>query len=193
MNQLTDVVKNLIIINVIVFFGLNLLGNNYDIVKYFVLFPKGNGFEPYQLVTHMFNHGDFQHLLFNMLGLFFIGPFIEQTLGSKRFLFLYLSAGLLSGVVHLFFSDAKAVGASGAINAVMVSLALIYPRMKMMVFPIPFEVPAIVLVGLYILYDLYSGVSGRATGVAHFAHLGGAVMGAILIFYWGLSNIGGKR
>jgi membrane associated rhomboid family serine protease len=61
--------------------------------------------------------------------------------------------------------------------------------MKLMVFPIPFEIPAIILVGLYIIYDLYSGVSGRATGVAHFAHLGGAVMGAIMIFYWGLANL----
>jgi membrane associated rhomboid family serine protease len=189
MNQLTEVVKNLIIINVIVFFGLGLLENNFHFQQYFTLFPREEGFKPYQLVTHMFNHGDIRHLFFNMLGLFFIGPMIESTLGPKRFLFLYLSAGLLSGMAHLFLTNHSAVGASGAINGVMVALALIYPSMKLMVFPIPFEIPAIILVGLYIIYDLYSGVSGRATGVAHFAHLGGAVMGAIMIFYWGLANL----
>jgi membrane associated rhomboid family serine protease len=190
MQQLSDVVKNLLIINVLVFFGILMLEANFNVRDYFVLYPRESGlFQPYQLVTYMFNHGGIQHLLFNMMALYFIGPWMEATLGPKRFLFLYLLAGLVAGVAHLFLTPAAAVGASGAINGMMVAFALIHPRTKMMVFPIPFEVPAIVLVGLYILYDLYSGVTSRATGIAHFAHLGGAAVGAFLAFYWGLQTV----
>ncbi len=189
MVNITDVVKNLLIFNVIVFIAIVSFQGTYNVEQYLMLRPIDYGFQPYQIVTSMFTHIDPRHLLMNMLGLFFIGPLIEKTLGPKRFLFLYLSAGILSGIFHLLFSDANAVGASGCINGVMVAMALIYPNMKLMVFPIPFEVKAIVLVGLYLLYDLYSGISQSSTGIAHFAHLGGALMGGFLVFYWGLSNL----
>jgi membrane associated rhomboid family serine protease len=190
MGNITDIVKHLIIINVIVFLALATLGEKLGIEEYFILMPLGQGFQPYQIVTSMFTHFDIRHIFMNMLGLFFIGPIIESTLGPKRFLFLYLSAGILSGIFQIAFTSAPAIGASGCINGVMVALALIYPNLKLMIFPIPFEIKAIILVSLYILYDLFSGVRNSATGVAHFAHLGGAVMGAFLIFYWKLSNLG---
>jgi membrane associated rhomboid family serine protease len=199
MMPLTEVVKNLIIINLIVFFGIWSLENNFHIQNYFVLMPLQHGFEPYQIVTSMFNHVNtydlmtntfsIRHLLFNMMALYFIGPLVEQTLGPKRFLFLYLSAGLLSGLFVIIFSNHPAVGASGAINGVMVAMALMYPNLKLMIFPLPFEVRAIVLVGLYLLYDLLGGLGFFNTNIAHFGHIGGAVMGGFLIYYWGLSSL----
>jgi membrane associated rhomboid family serine protease len=192
MMPLTDVVKNLLIINVIVYFGVMSLEESFHLRQYFVLYPFGNGFQPYQIVTSMFFHLDIRHLLFNMLALYFIGPMIEHTLGPKRFLFLYLSSGILSGIAVLLLSQNPALGASGAINGVVVALALMFPNMKMMVFPIPFEIKAIILVGLYLTYDIISGFGKFGTGVAHFGHLGGAALGAFLIFYWGLANLKGR-
>ncbi len=186
---LTDVVKNLLILNVILFFGIKSLDTNFHVEQFFVLFPLHEGFQPYQIVSSMFNHADIRHLLFNMLALYFIGPLIEQSIGPKRFLFLYLSAGLLSGLFIILFSHNPAVGASGAINGIMVAMALMYPNLKMMIFPLPFEVRAIVLVGLYLAYDLLGGLGFLNTRIAHFGHLGGAVMGAFLIYYWGLSAL----
>ena len=187
---LTDVVKNLLIINVLVFLSTKIFLSFLNLDQYFVLFPLKSGyFEPYQIVTCMFNHADYRHIIFNMLALFFIGPAVEQTLGPKRFLFLYLSAGVFSSLFSLMFSHNPSLGASGAINGVMVALALMYPNLKLMIFPLPFEIKAIVLVGLYFLYDLISGLGGYNTGIGHFAHLGGAVMGGFLIYFWGLSAL----
>lgn len=193
MIPLTDVVKNLLIINILVYVSINFLLTQFELHPYFSLYPIESGFfKPYQLVTSMFNHDRYGigHLLFNMMGLYFIGPIVEHTLGAKRFLFLYLSSGLLSGISHLLFANGIAVGASGAIYGVLISLALMYPNIKMMIFPIPFEIRAIVLAGIFIAYDLVSGLGNFSSGVAHFAHLGGAVMGGFLTYYWGLSNVG---
>ncbi len=207
MNRLTDVVKNLLIINVIVFVSVHFLLEKLNIDPYFTLYPINAGFEPYQIVTHMFNHSlyminplthemkiSFTHILFNMFALFMFGPIVENTLGPKRFLFLYLAAGLFSGIAHLFLSDGSAVGASGAINGVIIAFALMYPNQKMMIFPIPIEIKSIIVVSLFILYDLFGGINQNASDhVAHFAHLGGAAMGAFLIFYWGLNAVGPRR
>ena len=193
MIPLTDVVKNLLIINVLVYVTLNFLLPQLELQSYFSLYPyESEMFKPIQVVTSMFNHDprSFSHLLFNMMGLYFIGPIVEHTLGPKRFLFLYLSSGLLSSLFHLFFANGIAVGASGAIYGVLLSLALMYPNLKMMIFPIPFEIKAIVLVGIFIAYDLISGLNQFSTGIAHFAHLGGAAMGGFLTFYWGMSTFG---
>ncbi len=192
MVPLTDVVKNLLIINVLVYLTLNFFLPQFHLQPYFTLYPFGSeAFRPFQIVTSMFNHdpNGIGHLLFNMMALYFIGPLMEQSLGPKRFLFLYLSAGILSGIFQLFFSHGSAVGASGALYGVLISLALVYPNLKMMVFPIPFEIRAIVLAGIFVAWDLFSGLGNFSTGVAHFAHLGGAVMGAFLTYYWGLINV----
>lgn len=191
MLRLTDVVKNLLIINVLVYFIVqyNLIPFLPNLIQYFVLQPFGRGFEPYQLITHMFMHGNESHLLFNMLMLFFIGPAVEQTLGQKRFLILYMIAGLSSAFLHLFISQGNVVGASGALYGVLVAFATMFPNMKMMIFPLPFEIKAKYLVGAYVLYDLYSGVSGASTGIAHFAHIGGAIAGFALIYYWNMVKL----
>lgn len=189
MGRFTPVVKNLIIINVILFFGLRYGLSMFHAERYMYLLPFGSGFNPYQLFTHMFMHGDERHLFFNMLTLFFLGPITEQTLGDKRFLTLFITAGLVGGIVHVLTSTGAAVGASGAINGVVVAFATMYPNMKLMVFPLPFQVKAKYLVGLFVCIDFFFGVTNYATGIAHFAHLGGAITGFVMIHIWKLANL----
>lgn len=191
MNRITDVVKNLMIINVILFFvvQMNLIPGIPNLIDYFTLMPFYGGFEPYQLATHMFMHGSIQHLMFNMMALFFIGPAVESILGPKRFLLLYIIAGLSSAFLHLYISDAKMVGASGAIYGILVAFATMLPNMKMMIFLLPFEIKAKYLVGAYVLYDLFFGLAGANDGIAHFAHLGGAIAGFVMIYIWKLVKL----
>ncbi len=95
MNRLTDTVKHLIIINVIMFIGTSLVGDGKLFYEWFAMyFPKNEAFQPWQIFTHMFMHGGFMHLFFNMFALFMFGTAVEHNLGSKKFIFLYLSAGL---------------------------------------------------------------------------------------------------
>jgi membrane associated rhomboid family serine protease len=192
MIRLTDVVKNLLIINVLLFFIVQArLIPIPNLLEYFTLYSFDTGnFKPYQIVTHMFMHFDIRHLLFNMLLLFFIGPAVEQTLGPQRFLFLYFTAGVVSAVAQLLLSSHfNAVGASGALYGVLTAFAAMFPNMKLMIFPLPFEIKAKYLVGAYVVYDLYQGVMAANTGIAHFAHFGGAIAGFLLIYYWNLLNL----
>ena len=191
MMRITDVVKNLLILNVIIFFVVrfNLIPFIPGLENYFWMKPIGQGFEPYQIATHMFMHGGERHLLFNMLMLFFIGPAVEQTLGPKRFLLLYIIAGVSSAFLHLLISNGKVVGASGAIYGILVAFATMFPNLKMMVFPIPFEIKAKYLVGAYVVYDLYTGLTGYDDNIAHFAHIGGAIAGFVMIYFWNMVKL----
>lgn len=191
MMRITDVVKNLLILNVIIFFVVryDLIPFIPGLIKYFVLEPIGPDFEPYQIATHMFMHGDEQHLLFNMLMLFFIGPAVEQTLGPKRFLLLYIIAGVSSAFLHLLISNGSVVGASGALYGILVAFATMFPNMKMIIFPLPFEVKAKYLVGAYVVYDLYTGMTGYNDNIAHFAHIGGAIAGFVMIYFWNMVKL----
>ena len=95
MRGLTESVKHLLIINVLMFIGTMAIGNGELFYKWFALyFPKNELFQPWQIVTHMFMHGGFTHLLFNMFALWMFGTAVEQQLGNKNFLFIYISAGL---------------------------------------------------------------------------------------------------
>lgn len=95
MRGITDTVKHLIIINVLMFIGTMTIGNGELFYKWFALyFPKNDLFQPWQIFTHMFMHGSVTHILFNMFALWMFGTAVEQVLGSKRFLFIYISAGL---------------------------------------------------------------------------------------------------
>ena len=100
MNNLTDVVKNLIIINVIIFLGTMALPIEYKSLGMLHFF-KSEAFQPYQIITSMFMHADFMHLLFNMISLLFLGPYVEKGLGTKRFLILYLLAGFGATALHV--------------------------------------------------------------------------------------------
>lgn len=194
MSRLTDVVKHLLIINVIMFICFHFVFREFREYT-FLYFPGSDYFKPYQLVTHMFMHGGESHILFNMMSLFFLGPMVEQNLGSRRFLIFYLLSGFSAMILHLglaylgYIPPSPIVGASGAIMGVFIAFALLYPDVKLMLIFPPIPVKAKYLMGVLVLVDLFSGVSGFSTGIAHFAHLGGAIMGFILITMWGKNTL----
>ncbi len=196
MFQITDTVKHLIFINVILFLAsMSPLGEYKH--ELYLFYPESPFFKPWQVITHMFMHGSVNHILFNMMSLFFIGPMMEQSLGSKRFLVYYLACGLGGAVLHTFSTfvsihylgqdagmEVPMVGASGAINGLFVGLALLYPNLPMSLLFIPIPIKAKYLAIFFIVGDMIWGLSGYHTGIAHFAHLGGAAMGLILLTLW---------
>lgn len=202
MLRLTPVTKNLLLINVGVFILQTFFtetvfspahGRDVQIDKVAMMFSLYNtgspDFQPYQFLTHMFLHGNFSHILHNMLILFFFGPLLEQTLGDKRFLLLYMVCGLGAAVSQVgynyFFLNEPMMllGASGAVMGVLIATAIFYPNLQVYIyflFPVKIKYLALVFLAL----DLFQGVSNANTGVAHFAHLGGAVFAVVLLLYW---------
>ncbi len=198
MLRITEVVKNIIIINVIVYFAVKYLIPIPGIDRFFTLVSPGqeynvNGiiykFEPIQIITHMFMHGSEMHLLFNMMGLYFLGPWVESSLGPKRFFILYLSCGLFASIAQMVFSGGMMVGASGATYGVLAAFATMFPNVKLMLLfpPIPIKAKymALGLIGL----GLYYGFSGTQQGIGHFAHIGGAILGFLMVRFWKMDNL----
>ncbi len=191
MGQGTDIVKKLLITNVAIFFLYQMIGSRFQMNPLYFYGPKTGLFMPYQIITHMFMHGGPQHLIFNMLGLYFFGPRVEQVWGAKKFLAYYLLCGL--GSLALYFVVQEyilhdyiyaLVGASGALYGVFLAFAFMYPKERvMLIFP-PVEMSAATMVGLFILMDLVLGISGAQTGIGHFAHIGGALIGVLILIYW---------
>jgi len=130
------------------------------------------------------------HILFNMMSLFFLGPMVEQVMGAKNFLIFYIICGLAANIAHwgmIYFGvipPVAVVGASGAIMGVFAAFAYYFPNVKLMLLFPPIPVKAKYLMVGLIAFDLFSGISGISTGVAHFAHLGGVLSGLLLIIYW---------
>jgi rhomboid-like protein len=224
--NLTPVVKNLLIINVIFYFATWLLGHSgiIDLNSLFSAFYFNSPeFRPWQIVTHMFMHdpGSISHLFFNMLALFMFGPMLEYTIGSKRFINYYFICGLgafllytlvqavqvyhITGGVTIPNGDANAfadnvdyvklygiyngpmLGASGAIFGILVGFAMLFPDVELYIMFIPVPVKAKYAVIGYIVIELFSGINpGPKDNVAHFAHIGGALLGFIMIKLWGL-------
>jgi membrane associated rhomboid family serine protease len=199
MLRITEVVKNLLIINVLVFFAVRYLIPIPGIEKYFMLvspgyqFSDGQGglyvFEPVQIITHMFMHADEKHLLFNMLGLYFLGPWTETSLGHKRFLILYLLSGFAASVAQVFMTTGIIVGASGAVYGVLAAFATMFPNAEMMLLFPPIPIKAKYLAIGLIAIGLFSGVTGAQAGIGHYAHVGGAIMGFFLVRYWKMANL----
>lgn len=135
-------------------------------------------------VSYMFLHGGMGHLLFNMLILFFFGPRLETRLGAKGFLLLYFLSGLGGAAFGLALArQAVVVGASGALYGVMVGFARYWPRMRIYLwFVIPVE--AWLLVTLGFLASLYFSFNPSSSNTAHFAHLGGLVVGYLFLRWW---------
>ncbi len=195
MYQLTEVVKNLLIINVIMYVATTMLFPNlYPMLV--MHFPTMDGFMPVQIVTHMFMHsaGGIGHIFFNMIGLYFFGPPLEQVLGPKKFLILYLSAGLGALLLHLLVNwveinymggaPGRMLGASGAVFGLLAAYAMYYPNNVIsLIFP-PISLKAKYFVLIYGAMELFLGFGSFNTGIAHFAHIGGAIVGAAMIFYW---------
>jgi len=138
--------------------------------------PEAFLFQPWGILTYMFVHGDFGHLFFNMLGLFFFGRRLEMHLGGKSFLTLYFLSGLGGAVFSFIPPLAPVVGASGAVFGVLLGFAYFWPKEKIYIWMI-LPVQAWILVGVLAAVSLFSGVSSTGTGVAHFAHLGGFAAG----------------
>ena len=232
--NLTSVVKNLLIINIICFIPYELFDHGDPegpITTIFGLhYFASDSFKVWQMITYMFMHGGLTHIFFNMFALYMFGPILEYSLGSKRFLELYFICGIGAGLLQLavqaiqvhaiiggfvlphagvtnsqgidmsyfqYGSEAVAtklygiyngplVGASGAIFGLLVAFGMLYPNMELFIMFIPVPVKAKYLVPVYILIELWLGFKQfGGDNVAHFAHLGGAILGFLMIKIWG--------
>jgi membrane associated rhomboid family serine protease len=154
----------------------------------FALWPLGHGFWPWQVVSYGFLHFDFNHLFFNMLGLWMFGGELEQVWGHKRFLVFFFASVVAAALTQLLVnavlgSGAPTVGASGGLFGLLLAFAMIFPnRIILLFFVIPMK--AKWLVALYGVIELYQGVYVLNSGVAHFAHLGGMLGGLLTLRYW---------
>jgi len=169
---LTPWVQRLLIANTLVFL---VTYTEPAIVRYLAFVPQAILIQPWTLLTYMFVHGNFMHLLFNMLGLFFFGPPLEARWGSREFLKFYLICGLGGAILSFIFAGSSIVGASAAVYGVMLAFAMNWPDTPIYIWGI-FPVPAKILVGIMVVFSLLSAFGGgRGDGIAHFAHLGGFV------------------
>ncbi len=183
--KIPPVVLNLIIINAIVFLAQLVFDSTWQLTDRIALYPYNSGFfEPYQLVTHMFAHGGWLHIIFNMYALWLFGSVLERIWGPKKFLIFYLVCGLAAGLTQMFFvSTGAAIGASGAIMGLLAGFAYTFPNTEFYIIPIPFPIKAKWMAAIYACIDLFGGFSG-GDNIAHFAHIGGLVMGLILVIIW---------
>lgn len=191
-----DTIFLLIIANGVVFAAQNLIDGvgsaRGPIGLNFALWPI-NGlfgeFQVWQLLSYGFLHGDYVHLLFNMLMLWMFGRELELLMGMKRFLTYYLVCVAGAGVVQLVVAYLQGgsyptIGASGGVFGILLAFGMAFPnRMIMLLFP-PIPMKAKYLVILAGIFELVAGVSGRAPGIANFAHLGGMLFGFGLLTYW---------
>ena len=186
MPPLQPVTRALLLINVAVFFLARLFGGGIESV--FALWPLGTNFLPWQVVTYAFLHGSFEHLFFNMLGLWMFGSELERIWGDKRFLQFYGASVLAAAFAQLIVTAVMGsvyptVGASGGLFGLLLAFAMMFPnRVILLFFVIPMKARYLVL--LYGLLELYQGVYVLNSGVAHFAHLGGMLGGLLMIRYW---------
>ena len=232
-NKLTDAIKHLIIINVILFVAPQLL--KLDFTNILALhYPKNEHFGIWQYVTHMFMHGSFSHILFNMYGLWAFGTPLEQMWGKKKFVFFYFSAGIGAGLIYTLanyyqfngiyeqlmnfglsasdiqdilnvgsYNDSRillsneemikfyslyhtpAIGASGAVYGVLVAFGMYFKDAKLALIFFPVPIAAKYFIPVIILGDLFFGMTKYSIGnIAHFAHVGGALIGFLIAWYW---------
>ena len=243
MVRITEIVKHLLIINIIFFFASSVLGEiMYDLFA--MHYPNNPNFFIWQPITHMFMHGDLTHIMFNMFGLWMFGTPLEQMWGKQKFIFFYISAGLgavllqtiiyhidvvsvnqilseyglSKGEIDLFYETGRLntsliqsigedrlfsgiqsfkalmVGASGALYGILVAFAMLFPNVQLMLLFPPIPVRAKYLVPILILFDLFFGFTSYSVGpIAHFAHIGGAITGFIMMWYWKKNNFNNKR
>lgn len=249
MARITDTVKVLLIINVIFFIGSLSIGKYASEQLFALWYPQNDNFQLWQLITHMFMHGNEMHIIFNMFMLFMFGSHLEYSVGKRRFLFLYFSAGFgalglqllfhyfqfkpsldmhlqagipmdsilemleLASKNRIYYSfaeipseiskkliDSYAVpmlGASGAIAGIIAAFAVLNPNLPLYLFFIPIPIKAKYLIAAYFLQDLFGGITGQsiygATNIAHWAHIGGAVVGFITMWYWKKNSFNENR
>jgi membrane associated rhomboid family serine protease len=203
MPNLPVVTRALLVVNVLVFLLQQVTGET--ILAHFALWPIGPhqlarlhdggvlqiGFEPWQLLTYAFLHGSMAHIAFNMIALWMFGGPVENALGARRYTLYYFlcvlgAAAAQLATIWMFQPEDfyPTVGASGGVFGLLLAFAMLYPQAKVFLFFIPVPVPARIAVVGYVILELFLGVTGTQAGVAHFAHLGGALIGFALILYW---------
>ncbi len=156
---------------------------------WFALWPPGSRFAPWQVLTYAFLHGGFTHLLFNMIGLITFGNELERYWGTRRFLVFYFASVITAAIAQQWVTsslgqDVPTVGASGGIFGLLLGFAMMFPKRKIVPLIPPIPMPAWLFVLLYAGLELYLGVTGTQSGIAHFAHLGGMVGGFLVMQYW---------
>lgn len=178
----------LIFANVAVFLLEQLLGS--AIIGRFALWPLASGlFMPWQLATYAFLHADLTHLAFNMFGLWMFGGDLERVWGPRRLAAFYLISLLTAGFAQLIVTAmlgnvAPTIGASGGLFGLLIGFAMVFPRRMIVPLLPPIPMPAPLFVALYGLIELTLGVTRSASGIAHFAHLGGLLGGWLVMRYW---------
>ena len=188
MPRITEVVKLLIIMNVIMYVLTHFIWTEgYGLLAMY--YPTNPNFLPVQFVSHMFMHANPTHLLFNMFGLFMFGSAVENFWGPKRFLFYYLFCGFGAAIAQLVVmgtdgGSGAMLGASGAVFGLLAAFGMLYPNQIIMLLfpPIPMKAKYFVLI--YGAIELFAGFGKVNDGIAHLAHLGGAIFGFLLILYW---------
>ena len=209
LSNMPTAIRHIIIINILVMIMTSLNGD--FMYEHFALFyPTSPFFRWWQPVTHMFMHGGFWHLFFNMYTLYIFGSVLERIWGTKKFLVFYFVTGIGAAAIHTgvewiqmqhwlgeaaqgsmaaqtsihMLKMTPTVGASGAIYGVLMGYAMLYPDSVLtLIFP-PISMKAKWFVLIFAAIELLTGVTGTGGGIAHFAHLGGLVFGFLLIWYW---------
>ncbi|MBR6345819.1 MAG: rhomboid family intramembrane serine protease [Bacteroidales bacterium] len=206
LSRIPVVTKNLLLINLVMFIA-TLINEDFMVRTFAMFYPSSPMFRWWQPLTHMFMHGGFWHIFFNMYTLFMFGMVVERALGTRKFLVFYFVTGLGAVGLHTFtewiqvqslVADASIsarsayadllrtpmLGASGAIYGVLIAFAMLYPEATMtLIFP-PITLRAKWWVAIFAVIELVTGITGSRLGIAHFAHLGGMLFGFLLIYYW---------
>lgn len=209
MNNIPNGLKNLLIIMALVALAQVALPKiGFNIEQLYLFYPDSSMFRVWQIFTHVFCHGGIGHLLFNGIALFSFGAIVEMRLGSSKFLQLFFISALGAVFVHfgqmayllvsqtgLMFPNHVAgyeaipygpmIGASGAVYGVMTAFAMLYPNEKLVFLFVPYPIKAKFLVPGMVVLDLVLGLSSvDGDNIAHFAHIGGALTGVMLILIW---------
>ncbi|MBW8362567.1 MAG: rhomboid family intramembrane serine protease [Kaistella sp.] len=202
--NLTPITRNIIVLNVVLYLLSNFVMFPQLYETFSVFYIESPYFRIWQVITHMFMHAPFgqgiglTHILFNMFTLFSFGPVLEQVLGQKKYIMLYFISGISAYFLNCawnYFEIMQGVnpeeiyaipmmGASGAIFGVVAAFSTLFPDAKLFFMLIPFPIKAKYLLPGIIVISLYLGFSGSMGGIAHFAHIGGAVAGFLMARYW---------
>lgn len=199
LDRIPPVVKNIIIINCLMLLAM-LIKEDFMLENFALFYPDSPFFKPYQFITHMFMHGGFGHLFFNMYAFFLFGTVLEQVWGSKKFFIYYMVTGLGAAAFHTFTNWllslgygpeqyhmlllTPTVGASGAVFGVLLAYGMLFPNNVLQLLLPPIAIKAKWFVLIYGGLELALGLSSPGSQVAHFAHVGGMLFGFILIKYW---------
>ena len=180
-------------------FALTLLAENFMLEKFALFYFNSPFFKPYQLISYIFMHGGFMHILFNMYSLYIFGSVLESVWGGKKFFIYYMVTGIGAALFHLFITYLRIesgvldpylasiipmVGASGAIYGLLLAYGVLFPNNVLTLFFPPVSLKAKYMVFVFGGLEFLLGLGGSGDGVAHFAHLGGMLFGFVILMIW---------